>query len=317
MAMTVLFAFLLALALEIETTHSNEQDFFHQVAPITLQLNSQLTPKKLSYTPNNGMKPKLQHGVNYRGVDDITNYLVSEKLDGVRGYWNGTYLVSRQGNIIYSPEWFTRNWPSQAMDGELWVTRRHFQTLLSCVSKHKPDEYQATSCWRQVSFNVFDLPTSSAKFSERFTKIKQLIGENPSPYLNYIKQQRLKTISALESTLSNVINNGGEGLMLHHADAYYTVGRNLALMKLKKYQEAEAKIIGFSKGKGKFQGKVGAFIVTTSAGVTFKIGSGLTDFLRHNPPAIGTFIHYKYNGLTQAGIPRFARFWRLKGSTAD
>jgi DNA ligase-1 len=100
--------------------------------------------------------------------------------------------------------------------------------------------------------------------------------------------------------------------MLHHVNAQYKIGRNTELMKLKKHQDAEATIIGFSEGKGKYQGKIGALIVETSSGISFKIGSGLTDYLRNNPPAIGTSIAFKYNGLTQAGIPRFARFWRIK-----
>ena len=300
------------MVLSNEGIGSNTNYHTNKASQRAFNSNSQQTLTKLNYVVNKQTKPQLQHGVSYSPVEDITNYLVSEKLDGVRGYWDGNQLFTRQGKRIFSPEWFTRHWPANAMDGELWMARGQFQPLLSCVTRHKPDEVETSSCWRQVSFKVFDLTNSAKTFTQRFERIKQLVVASPSPYLSFIKQQQITTIVALENTLSAVINKGGEGLMLHHANAFYTIGRNPAVMKLKRYQDTEATIIGFSEGKGKYQGKVGALIVKTSSGVTFKIGSGLSDVLRSKPPAIGTLISFKYNGLTQAGIPRFARFWRIK-----
>jgi len=300
------------MVLSNEGIGSNTNYHTNKASQRAFNSNSQQTLTKLNYVVNKQTKPQLQHGVSYSPVEDITNYLVSEKLDGVRGYWDGNQLFTRQGKRIFSPEWFTRHWPANPMDGELWMARGQFQPLLSCVTRHKPDEVETSSCWRQVSFKVFDLTNSAKTFTQRFERIKQLVVASSSPYLSFIKQQQITTIVALENTLSAVINKGGEGLMLHHANAFYTIGRNPAVMKLKRYQDTEATIIGFSEGKGKYQGKVGALIVKTSSGVTFKIGSGLSDVLRSKPPAIGTLISFKYNGLTQAGIPRFARFWRIK-----
>ena len=310
--MKIILCLILSMVLSNEGIGSNTNYHTNKASQRAFNSNSQQTLTKLNYVVNKQTKPQLQHGVSYSPVEDITNYLVSEKLDGVRGYWDGNQLFTRQGKRIVSPEWFTRHWPANAMDGELWMARGQFQPLLSCVTRHKPDEIETSSCWRQVSFKVFDLTNSAKTFTQRFERIKQLVVASPSPYLSFIKQQQITTIVALENTLSAVINKGGEGLMLHHANAFYTIGRNPAVMKLKRYQDTEATIIGFSEGKGKYQGKVGALIVKTSSGVTFKIGSGLSDVLRSKPPAIGTLISFKYNGLTQAGIPRFARFWRIK-----
>jgi len=78
-------------------------------------LAAQQTPYKF--------KPNIQHGVSYQKVDDISQYYVSEKLDGMRGYWDGKQLLSRQGNIIHTPSWFTHHWPHFPMDGELWLGR--------------------------------------------------------------------------------------------------------------------------------------------------------------------------------------------------
>jgi DNA ligase-1 len=261
---------------------------------------------------NQPVKPKLQHGIHYQKVSDISQYYVSEKLDGVRGHWDGKQLLTRQGNKIKSPSWFTQHWPTFPIDGELWLDRGQFQRLMSCVSKHHAETNKQTSCWQHVRFMMFDLPHYKGDFSGRVKKMQALSKQVPSPYLAMINQVLLKDIAALDTKLDTVIAAQGEGLMLHLASAYYQQGRNPALMKLKKHQDAEAIIIGHTKGKGKYQGKLGAIKVKTPDGVIFKIGSGFSDYQRANPPALGTIITFKYNGLTQAGIPRFARFWRVK-----
>ncbi|PKI13026.1 DNA ligase [Colwellia sp. 12G3] len=258
------------------------------------------------------IKPNIQHGVHYHKVTDISQYYVSEKLDGVRGYWNGKQLLTRQGNLINSPSWFTQYWPTSPIDGELWLNRGEFQALLACVSKHSAEENETISCWGKVRFMMFDLPKHQGDFNERVNKMQDLLIQFPSPYLAMISQVKLKDISVLENKLNEVIANQGEGLMLHLASAHYKTGRNTALMKLKKHQDAEATIIGHTEGKGKYKELLGAIIVKTSDGIVFKIGSGFNDFQRAHPPKIGTIITFKYNGLTSAGVPRFARFWRIK-----
>jgi DNA ligase-1 len=257
-------------------------------------------------------KPDIQHGVTYHKVTDISQYYISEKLDGVRGYWNGKQLLTRQGNLINSPSWFTQDWPIVPIDGELWLGRSQFQALLSCVSKHNAEESKTLSCWHNVRFMMFDLPTYQGDFKERVLTMQHLLIQVSSPYLAMINQVKLKNINELDDKLNKVIASQGEGLMLHLASAHYKTGRNAALMKLKKHQDAEAIVIGHTKGKGKYQDLLGAIKVKTVDGIVFKIGSGFSDFQRANPPKVGTIITFKYNGLTNAGVPRFARFWRIK-----
>ncbi|WP_082627302.1 DNA ligase [Colwellia sp. TT2012] len=262
--------------------------------------------------PTKPTKPNLQHGVNYQKVADISQYFVSEKLDGVRGYWDGKQLITRQGNLINSPHWFSQSWPTVPIDGELWIARGQFQPLLSCVSKRQAQENKTISCWRNVRFMMFDLPAYQGDFATRVKKMRALLTQVPSPYLAMINQVRFNSINALEDKLHDVVTAQGEGLMLHLASAHYRIGRNPALMKLKKHQDAEAIVIGHTQGKGKYQGQLGALEVKVVNGIIFKIGSGFSDYQRAHPPKIGTTITFKYNGLTQAGIPRFARFWRIK-----
>jgi len=259
-------------------------------------------------------KPDIQHGINYQQVADISQYYISEKLDGVRGYWNGKQLVTRQGNFINSPLWFTQGWPSFAIDGELWIDRGQFQAVLSCVSRQKVETSKQKSCWKRLRFMMFDLPWHQGAFTARVKQMQSLLIEPPSPYLAMVNQIQLKDLKALDAKLNTVIAAQGEGLMLHLASAHYKVGRNSALMKFKKNQDAEAIVIGHTKGNGKYQGKLGAVIVQIPNGIVFKIGSGFSDIQRANPPEIGTTITFKYNGLTDRGVPRFARFWRIKSN---
>jgi len=257
-------------------------------------------------------KPTIQLATKYKAVDDINQYWISEKLDGMRGYWDGKQLLTRQGNLIHSPKWFTQHWPVTAMEGELWLGRNQFQQTISCVKKINIDE----NCWKKVRFMIFDLPRHSGTFTQRVKTMEVLTKKINSSYLTPIKQFKVKNLNELEQKLNNVIAHQGEGLMLHRGSAYYHIGRTVNILKLKKHQDAEATVIAHIAGKGKYSEKLGAIKVKTPDGTIFKIGSGFNDYERAHPPKIGATITYKYNGKTQAGVPRFARFWRVKCNKA-
>jgi DNA ligase-1 len=253
-------------------------------------------------------KPAIQLATTYKTTKNINDYWVSEKLDGMRAYWTGKQLLTRQGNLIYTPLWFTENWPTTVMEGELWIGRDQFQQTLSCVRKVNIDEH----CWRKVRFMIFDLPTNPNIFTLRIDSMKKLVKQSNSENLDMINQFKLNTDAQLESTLNRIITKNGEGLMLHLGNAHYHKGRTANIMKLKRSQDAEATVVDYLPGRGKYIGMMGAMTVKTINGITFKIGSGFTDAERAKPPAIGSIITYKYNGKTLKGIPRFARYWRVK-----
>jgi DNA ligase-1 len=83
-------------------------------------------------------------------------------------------------------------------------------------------------------------------------------------------------------------------------------------LKVKSYHDDDAKVIGYEAGIGRCEGLVGALRVINKQGYTFGVGSGMTNALRQNPPAIGTMITYKYYGSTRDGLPRFPIFLRVK-----
>lgn len=251
-------------------------------------------------------KPDLLLAQDYQDNIDVSQYWVSEKLDGVRAYWDGKQLISRGGNIIQAPAWFTADFPSRPLDGELWLARQQFAQILSTVSKQQP----VSSEWQQLAYYIFELPQAEGTFTERIRMMQLLVQQQNSPYLQLVPQFRVADRATLLATLTQLEQAGAEGLMLHHQDAHYKTGRSADLLKLKTYQDAEATVIGYRPGRGKYQGMVGALIVRTPEGLEFAIGSGLTDALRQTPPAIGSEITYRYNGYTSNGIPRFARFLR-------
>ncbi len=252
--------------------------------------------------------PPIALAKTYQPSINITDYWVSEKLDGVRAYWNGEVLLSKTGQIYNAPLWFISDFPDQALDGELWSERGQFESLLSTVRKMKPVDEE----WRLVKFMVFDLPESETRFDKRLQALQFLIQTVNSPYLQLIEHFKVKNHQALMNVLHRIDNAGGEGLMLHKADSRYRIGRSTDFLKVKILNDAEATVVDHLPGKGKYRNMLGALVVETRQGKRFRIGSGFTDEQRRNPPPVGSIVTYQYNGLTRNGKPRFARFLRVR-----
>ena len=238
---------------------------------------------------------------------DPEGYLISEKLDGVRAVWDGNVLRFRSGRPIAAPAWFIARLPMQALDGELWLGRGQFDTLSGMVRKAKPVDAE----WQQVKYMVFELPQDKAKFAERVVTLKAIVQEAAFPQLQVVEQFNLANRATLQAKLDDVVQSGGEGLMLHLANSLVTTGRSDVLLKLKPVQDAEAVVVGHIAGKGKYAGVTGALDVKTAQGQRFKLGTGLSDAQRKRPPAIGSTITYNYRDLTPSGKPRFASFLRV------
>ncbi len=243
----------------------------------------------------------------YKEHIDPGDYWVSEKLDGVRAFWDGRRLISRNGYPFRAPRWFTRGFPEVPLDGELWMGRNTYEALSAAVRRREPVEAE----WRKIGFWVFDLPAARVNFTRRYEQLGSIVAATASPYLSLVEQYRVADKQALMKKLDTVVRNGGEGLMLHRAGSLYRSGRSDDLLKLKPFQDAEAVVIAHNPGKGKYAGQMGSVLVETEVGKRFYIGSGFSDEQRRNPPPPGTVITYKYYGLTSNGIPRFASFLRV------
>lgn len=238
----------------------------------------------------------------------MTQFLISEKFDGVRAVWNGRNLYTRMGHPIKAPKWFTKDFPSTPLDGELWLARGKFDAVSGAVRK----EVLVNEEWRSISYLVFELPNASGTFQARAKSLNEIVERANVPHLKAVKQFYLLDETALNAKLSQIVAKGGEGLMLHRAHALYITGRSDSLLKLKPLYDAEATVIGQTPGRGKYKGKLGALVVETPEGVRFNLGTGLSDAERNQPPAIGSRITYTYRDKTPIGKPRFASFLRVR-----
>jgi DNA ligase-1 len=239
---------------------------------------------------------------------DPAKYLVSEKFDGVRAAWDGKVLRFRSGRVVPAPAWFIAKLPPQPLDGELWLARNRFDALSGMVRKSEPVDDE----WRQINYLIFELPGAPGSFAERAERIREIVVKTQWQKLIAVQQFRVANRAALKKKLDEVVRAGGEGLMLHLADAPYVTGRSDALLKLKPLQDTEADVIGHVAGKGKYTGMLGALRVRTPEGKVFLLGTGFTDEARKNPPPVGTSVTYTYRGTTKTGLPRFASYLRVR-----
>jgi DNA ligase-1 len=238
---------------------------------------------------------------------DAAGCLVSEKYDGVRAWWDGQTLRHRSGRIVGAPEWFTARLPREALDGELWLGRGAFDELSGIVRSVPADD----ASWRRVRYMVFEPPGAAGSFAERVAAIERIVKHASWPQLQAVEHVRVDDRAGLQRRLDAVVAGGGEGLMLHLASALFVTGRSDVLTKLKPYLDAEATVVGYRAGHGKYDSVLGALQVRTPEGQVFFLGSGLPDAVRKHPPARGSVVTYRFRDRTPKGLPRFATFHRL------
>lgn len=258
----------------------------------------------LSTAPAFGLEtlPQLQLAQSYQQQEAVSDFWISEKLDGVRVFWDGKQLRSRSGQWIKLPDELLKQLPTFALDAELWAGRGQFQQVMQALQS------SGTELWQSIRLMVFDAPQQPGTFTERLQFLQQQLPE--AAFVQLLPQQQLQTKNQLDALLQQVVAEGGEGLMLHHAKALYQSGRVSHLQKLKLKEDAEARVVAHLPGKGQFSGMLGALLVELPDGRRFKLGSGFTVEERQNPPEIGRLVTFQYQGLTHKGTPRFAVFVR-------
>nr|WP_233193776.1 MULTISPECIES: DNA ligase [unclassified Acidovorax] len=244
----------------------------------------------------------------YRPGMRLADYWVSEKYDGVRGFWDGHTLRTRGGETVAAPAWFTAGWPETPMDGELWAGRGRFSHAQSTVRQQQPDD----AAWREMRFMVFDLPAHGGTFDQRLPALNQLVESLDQPWVQAVPQQRVASDAALQKLLLRTVRAGGEGLMLHRGASMYRAGRSDDLIKVKTHEDTEAKVVAHLPGQGRHAGRLGALVVEMPSGQRFRLGAGLTDVERDHPPPVGSWVTYRFRGTHDSGVPRFASFVRVR-----
>ena len=257
----------------------------------------------------------------YKG-QNVGGWLVSEKLDGVRAYWDGRNLLSRNGKILAAPGGWSAHFPPFALDGELYTARGEFEKIQSIVMDKTPNE----AAWSEIKFHVFDVPEASGGLLKRLSELEKFILQNPQAgqNLKIIKQVKVKDNAEFESFAEAIIAKGGEGAVVREPNAPYERKRSKNALKYKEFKDAECEVTGVNAGTGKYAVLMGSVTCKAlsaagsnsdeqiASGVKFKIGSGFSDEERANPPKIGSIITYKYQNLTAKGVPRFPVFLRVR-----
>jgi DNA ligase-1 len=251
--------------------------------------------------------PRLLLAHPWDNSTDLTGWWMSEKLDGVRAWWDGRRFLSRQGNVYHAPGWFTTSLPSTPLDGELWLDRKAFQRTVSIVRRHDQSDH-----WREIKYVLFDAPGVAGPFEERQKALLELIRQHRPAYATVLDQVCCAGIKGLRSELARIESLGGEGLMLREPGSRYEAGRSSTLLKVKRFHDAEGRVVEHLPGRGRHAGRLGAVVVGLPGGLTFSVGTGFTDAQREDPPPVGSMITYRYQELTDRGVPRFPSFVRVR-----
>ncbi len=257
------------------------------------------------FTPATAFEPMLPQ--TYSTQTAVHGWWMSEKLDGIRAYWDGSHLYSKNGNRLAAPPEFTAGLPPFPLEGELWGGRGNFEQTVSIVMRQHPHAE-----WLKLKFAIFDVPQAPGSFRQRIDTAIRWFNQHPAPCSFVIEQTPLDNHEQLWWELERIEDLGGEGLIVRDPDAAYQAGRRPHILKVKNFSDAEATVIAHLPGKGRNNGRVGSLLVRDAKGHEFRIGSGLSDAERDNPPAIGTVITYQYYGHYASGIPKFPSFLRVR-----
>jgi len=241
-------------------------------------------------------------------------YLMSEKLDGMRAIWHDGSLWSRAGNIIVAPAFFLAELPKGfKLDGELFLGRGRFSDVMSVCRCHCPNE----AAWRNVRYIVFDAPAAKGGLTERLAAARAALGECAGAVVRVHPQVVCEGVEHVYKELDRILalDPPAEGLMLAASNKPHRGGRCNDILKVKKFHTQDAKVVGHKPGKGKHVGRLGALECRLRSGQRFDVGSGFSDADRDAYQAnypIGTIVEFRYFEITDAGVPRFPTFVRIR-----
>ena len=270
-------------------------------------------PERVKKSNANKDAPPILLAQSWDNSTDLTGWWISEKLDGVRAFWDGKRFRSRQGNVYHAPDWYLDPMPDEPLDGELWIDRKAFQKTVSIVRR-----FDQSDEWKRVQYVVFDAPAKKGPFEERIKYLNKLIKSLKHKQVNALDHELCKSTAHLEKELARVEKLGGEGLMLRQPGSEYVVGRSWTLLKVKTFHDAEAIVVAHAAGKGRHKGRMGALEVRLTDGTDFSVGTGFSDKERETPPDIGSVIMFRFQELSDGGVPRFPSYVRaVTGEKAE
>lgn len=189
----------------------------------------------------------------YKEDIDVKGWVVSEKYDGIRAVWDGKNLISRSGKKFNAPKFWFENFPNFKIDGELWTARNDFENLSSIVRDKIPDKE-----WNNVKFMIFDVPDAKGDLFSRIEVLKDFLDKNPNNFIKIIKQISVNSNKDVKKYFNDVIQKGGEGVVVRDPKEPYVNKRSNKILKLKQFHDDECEVIKINMGNGKYSGKMGS-----------------------------------------------------------
>jgi DNA ligase 1 len=247
---------------------------------------------------------------------DPTGYWMSEKLDGVRAYWDGEGTLFSRNGLPFSkaPDWFIAALPlGIPLDGELYLGPRRFDDTIRAV--------KGAAGWADLTYRVFDAPDDckGQPFEARIARAQAFQND----VIRVERQTPCDGLEHLMAALGAVTSElcAGEGIMLRQPGSLYEGKRSRTLLKVKTFLDLDARIVDVIPGKGKHKGRMGALQCalyicddvrsgTPTRLERFEVGTGFTDAQRELDwtESIGRLATVRYQELTPRGVPRFPVF---------
>lgn len=174
----------------------------------------------------------------YSGAD-LTGWLVSEKLDGVRALWDGVQLTTQTGHPIAAPAWFTAGLPAMRLDGEIYAGPGTLPRVQGLARRVAPGD------WSGVELHLFDAPGVAGGFAARLQALQWLAGTLPA-HAYIVPHEVCPDRDWLAARFANVVASGGEGLVARHPSGEYRAGaRSQWVAKIKQHPDT-AFLLGYS-----------------------------------------------------------------------
>ena len=150
-------------------------------------------------------------------------------MDGVRAYWDGEKLLSRNLKPILScPQWFYEKLPKDMkLDGEFWMGRKKLEMTLATINSKEENEL-----WKQIKFMIFDLLIPNQPYEKRMEQLKSNIQIFPS-FVRIIDTKICQGNDDLMEELNIIVSNGGEGIVVTKPQSLYLAERTRVRLKVK------------------------------------------------------------------------------------
>ena len=240
------------------------------------------------------------------------HWLVSRKYDGVRcmiGKSNGEIIaVSRAGKdysisarfiIEKIKPAFDNVEDGTFFDGELYVHEKSLQEISGLVRTQDPVAEHG-----ELQFQIYDI-VCDKNAKDRIEYLAKIMYPFIGKEISLCEHVNAYSWDEIKALHDEYVSDGYEGAIGRDAGGMYLLGgRDARMVKIKVFQDAEYKIIGYEEGK---RGMIdGVYVMDAGANGTFKskpVGPENCDLKTLPEQFIGKMATIRFFNLTDDGVP--------------